>query len=67
LLAAIKKARGIVEKTGKKASTAVRDLKKQIKELKRQRRSALEAQDKKMAGIYRRRISRLKKRTRRAA
>ena len=67
LLAAIKQARGIVEETKKKAATEIRDLKKQIKELKRQRRAALEAKDKKRAGIYRRRISRLKKRSRRAA
>jgi hypothetical protein len=68
LLAAIKKERGIVdEKPGKKKSGDVRQLKQKIKALKVQRQAALEASDKKMATIYRRRISRLKKKTHRAS
>jgi hypothetical protein len=42
-------------------------LKQKIKALKAQRREALEAKDKKKATIFKRRISRLKKKTRRAA
>lgn len=64
LLAAIKKERGIADdKAGKKKSGEVRLLKQKIKALKVQRQAALEASDKKMATIYRRRISRLKKKT----
>lgn len=68
LLTAIKQARGIVdEKSGKKKSADVRQLKKKIKALKVKRQAALEASDTKMATIYRRRIARLKKKTRSAA
>lgn len=66
LIAAIKDARGIVEEK-KKSDASVRDLKLKIKSLKADRDAALEAKDKKKAGIYRRKISRLKKKTRRAA
>ncbi len=67
LLSAIKKARGIKEDTVKKENASVQDLKKQINAFKIKRKDALEAKDSKMATIYRRRISRLKKKTRRAA
>ncbi|MFC1829669.1 transcription termination factor Rho [Thermodesulfobacteriota bacterium] len=67
LISAIKKARGIEDTSGKKKDTHVRDIKKKIKELKAEREAALEARDMKMAAIYRRRITRLKKKTRRAA
>lgn len=67
LISAIKKARGIVDKASKKGDTSVREIKKQIKALKEQRATALASEDQKMAGIYRRRIIRLKKKTRRAA
>jgi len=66
LLSAIKEARGIVEEK-KKSDASVGDLKLMIRSLKADRDAALEAKDRKMATIYRRRISRLKKRTRRAA
>jgi hypothetical protein len=66
LIATIKEARGIVEEK-KKTHASVRDLKLKIKSLKADRDAALEAKDKKKAGIYRRKISRLKKKTRRAA
>lgn len=68
LLAEVKKARGIEdEKPVKKKDRGVRELKLKIKELKAEREKALAANDKKMATVYRRRISRLKKQTRRAA
>jgi hypothetical protein len=68
LLAAIKKQRGIADdKPGKKKSGEIRQLKQKIRALKVQRQAALEASDAKMATIYRRRISRLKKKTHSAA
>ena len=67
LIAAIKKVRGIEEKVVKKTDATSREMKKKIKALKAERQAALESSDKKMATMYRRRISRLKKKTRRAA
>ena len=67
LIVAIKQAKGIVDETVKKANTSIRQLKQNIKGLKEQRRAAIESKDRKMATIYKRRISRLKKKTRRAA
>ncbi len=67
LLIAIKEAKGITDEPKKQASASIRQLKAAIKELKLKRREALESRDRKMATIYRRRISRLKKKTRRAA
>lgn len=67
LVSAVKKARGIAEETTKTASSDVREIKKQIKVFKVQRVQALENDDARKAAIYRRRISRLKKKTRRAA
>ncbi len=67
LLAAIKAARGIEEKAKKRSSASVSDLKQKIKKFKAERQAALEAKDKKKSTIYRRRISRLKKKTRQAA
>ena len=67
LIVEIKKAKGIEDEPLKKADASIADLKKKIKALKVQRREALEAKDKKKATIFRRRISRLKKKTRRAA
>jgi hypothetical protein len=49
------------------ADLSVQDLKTMIKDLKTKRRMALAEKDRKMARIYRRRISRIKKRTRQAA
>jgi len=46
---------------------SVKDIKNKIRSFKAERKAALEAKDKKMATIYRRRISKLKKKTRRAA
>ena len=67
LITAIRKARGIEEPAAQQSDASVRDIKKQIKAIKALRDSALAADDRRMAGIYRRRISRLKKKTRRAA
>lgn len=67
LISAIKKARGIEEEVVKKSDASVREIKKQIKELKQKRAAAIDANDKKLAKVMRRRISRLKKKTRRAA
>ncbi len=67
LIVAIKEAKGIKDEPVKKADASVRELKKKIRALKAERRTALEASDKKMATIYKRRISRLKKKSRKAA
>jgi len=64
LVVAIKDFMGIKDKLVKKADTSVAEIKGKIKALKAQRQSALEAKDKKMATIYKRRISRLKKKSR---
>ncbi|MBW1896125.1 MAG: transcription termination factor Rho [Deltaproteobacteria bacterium] len=68
LLAAIKKARGIEdEKKARKSDVSVRAVKKTILGLKVEKDEAHEKGDKVRAKIVRRRISRLKKKTRRAA
>lgn len=65
LISAIKKARGIAEAPLKKTDSSVRELKAKIKELKAKREAALESDNIKMSAIYRQRISKLKKKTRR--
>ncbi len=67
LISVIKKAKGIVAKAPKTKDVSVREIKKKIKELKTKRETALSKNDAKMAAIYRRRITRLKKKTRRVA
>jgi hypothetical protein len=67
LIVEIKKAKGITDEPVKKADATVAQLKQKIKALKIERQAALEAKDKKKATIFRRRISRLKKKTRQAA
>lgn len=67
LLAAIKKARGIVEDEIEKPGTSPKEIKKKIKELKAKKIEALGNKDSLKAKIFRRRISRLKKKMRRAA
>ena len=67
LISEIKAAKGIKDEPVKKADASTRDLKLKIKALKVERQAALEAKDKKKATIFRRRISKLKKKTRRAA
>ena len=66
LISAIKQSRGIEEEGGGK-SGKVREIKQKIKELKAKREAALEKEDEKMADILRKRIIRLKKKSRRAA
>ena len=72
LLAAIKEARGITEeKTSKKkivkGPVTVKDLKVKIIELKARRQEARKARDKRMVEIYRRKINRLRKGTRKVS
>ncbi len=78
LIVAINEARGVKEvevkavksakaKAAPKITVTVGEIKKQIRALKSQRVAALEAQDKKMAQVFKRRISRLKKKSRKAA
>ena len=69
LLAAIKKVKGI-EDEGKKAakSVNVRELKQKVKELRAQKAAAYETgEPSKKINILRRKMNRLKKRTRKAA
>jgi Rho termination factor-like protein len=56
-----------VETPKKIKGVFVKDIKSKIRSFKAERKAALEAKDKKMATIYRRRISRLKKKSRKAA
>jgi len=67
LIAGIKAARGIVDDSAKGSSGSVREIKKQIKDIRAKLDSARETDDQKWVAIYRRKISRLKKKTRRAA
>ena len=67
LINAIKKARGIVEEIKATPDASVREIKLKIKSLKESHENALNSNDKKMADIYRRRIIKLKKKTRRVA
>lgn len=67
LLTAIKEARGIVDETVKESDVSVREIKKKIQGLKILKNQANENKEKTTAKVLRRRISRLKKRTRRAA
>ncbi len=69
LLAAIKKAKGIEDAPSKKnrSDASVRNLKAKIRELKKKKAAVAAENNKKMVDILRRRISRLKKRTRKAA
>jgi len=67
LLAAIKEAKGIKEAPKKKTNASTKELKDQIKALKKKKAEAQQVKDKQKTAIYRRKISRLKKKTRRAA
>lgn len=67
LINAIKKARGIEEGPVKQADTSVREIKKKIKALRADREVAVEANDLNRVAIYKKRINRLKKKTRKAA
>ena len=65
LISEIKTSRGISEDSVKKSSGKVRGLKEKIRALKAKRNGFLNADDTKMAALYRKRIIRLKKKTRR--
>jgi hypothetical protein len=67
LISAIKKARGVEESPKKRSSRTTREIKQKIVAFKAQRKAALEANDARMATIYKRRISRLKKKSRKIA
>lgn len=75
LLEAVKEAKGIKDESPKKPAgkpkakraVTVQELKTLIKTLRSQREDALANKDRKLARIYRRRISRLKKKTRQVA
>jgi len=66
LIQEIKKAKGIEDKKEKTKNASVRDLKAKINELKKKRDEAIEIKDLIKVSILRRRISKLKKKTRRA-
>ena len=69
LVEAIKKAKGIADEKKRKtvASVDVRAIKQKIKELRSQKEAMKEAGEKDKVQILRRRINRMKKKTRRAA
>jgi hypothetical protein len=67
LIEALRKSKGIEVETVKTGDATVRGMKKQIRSMKAQRAAAVEAKDRKLATIWRRKISRLKKKTRRTA
>lgn len=67
VLAAIKKARGIQEDPKKKGDQSIRALKQKIKELRVKKEELRGEKDRKALDHIRRRISRLKKKTRKAA
>jgi hypothetical protein len=72
LLAGIKEARGIKEEEAPKkkivkGAVTVKNLKAKIVELKAKREEARKAMDKRMVEIYRRKINRLKKGTRKVS
>jgi len=76
LLTSIKQAKGLVEERPRKVIKkkipakkvwSLKELKQKIAVIKTKRAQAVEQRDKRMATIYKRQISRLKKRTRKAA
>ena len=67
LIDAVKKAKGIVDEKRRDSSVDVRAIKRKIKELRVQKEAMKEEGDKDRVRILKRRIGRLKKKTRRAA
>jgi cysteinyl-tRNA synthetase len=67
LISAIKEVKGIVEEKTKKSTIDVRSLKEKIRQLMEKKQKAKEEGNTKMVDAFRRRISNLKKKTRRAA
>ena len=66
LVAAIKEAKGIEDEKKRDKRGDVRSIKKKIRELRSQKQTMKEAGEKDKVQLLRRRISRLKKKTRRA-
>jgi cell division protein FtsX len=67
LITAIKEAKGIVEETKRQSTVDVRAIKHKIRELRGQKEALRQAGKTREVEILRRRMSRLKKKTRRAA
>jgi DUF438 domain-containing protein len=67
LIAALRKSKGIEAPKARRVVDSIRNLKRQIKALKEKRAEAITAKDRKTSAVSKRRISRLKKMTRRAA
>lgn len=66
LITEIKKARGIVEEVSGKTNTTVREIKKKMRELKVVQAAAISEDNLRMARIFKKKINRLKKQTRKA-
>jgi phosphoglycerate dehydrogenase-like enzyme len=66
LVSEIKKARGIVEEVSGKSNSTVREIKKKMRELKVVQATAVSEDNLRMARIYKKKIIRLKKQTRKA-
>ncbi len=66
LVSEIKKARGIVEEVSAKSNATVREIKKKMRELKVVQAAAVSEDNLRMARIYKKKIIRLKKQTRKA-
>jgi hypothetical protein len=66
LISSIKKSKGIEESARKEGSSG-REVKEKMKQLKAAHSKALEANDEKMSAIYKKRIIKLKKKSRRLA
>jgi hypothetical protein len=66
LISEIKKARGIVEEGSGKSNSTVREIKKKMRELKVVQAAAVSEDNLRMARIYKKKIIRLKKQTRKA-
>ncbi len=67
MISAIKKAKGITDNIKKTSFASIREIKQKIKKLKIKHKTTLESQGKKASALLRRRITKLKKKTRRAA
>ena len=67
LLEVIKEVRGITDSPKAKTGASTKEIKSKLKGLKTKRQEALTAKDKTLATRFRRQISKLKKKTRRAA
>ena len=66
LVTEIKKARGIVQEVSGKTNSTVREIKKKMRELKVVQATAASEDNLRMARIYKKKIIRLKKQTRKA-